>query len=265
MRFKITTNIVGHSKILPLNYQYPLSAAIYKILALADEEYASFLHNKGYSKVGSLKTFKLFTFSDINAPFKIQGDRMILLTSQAELVVSFHLPEAAENFIKGLFELQQIKIADKKSGVFFIVKSVEAISNGIASNKIQEIILQPISPIICGSKNERSHYDYLSPEHKDFVPQLMYNWKEKYKTLNSTEQADIALADTTIEVIFYRNPPKSRLITIKADTPAETKIRGFSNFRLKVQGNQSALELLVNSGVGIYNSLGMGSVSLAAM
>jgi hypothetical protein len=33
------------------------------------------------------------------------------MTSQAELLVSFHLPEAATHFIKGLFLDQQIEIA----------------------------------------------------------------------------------------------------------------------------------------------------------
>lgn len=33
---------------VPINYQYPLSVAIYKILQKASPDYAEFLHNRGY-------------------------------------------------------------------------------------------------------------------------------------------------------------------------------------------------------------------------
>ena len=106
--------------IIPINYQYPLSSAIYKILAKGDTEYAAFLHEKGYKK-----GLKLFSFSQLNVPFKIQGDRLRLLSNEVEFQVSFHIPEAMENFVKGLFQSETIDIADKKSKVSFKVKSVE--------------------------------------------------------------------------------------------------------------------------------------------
>src|SRR5438552_18978688 len=90
---------VGSSNELTLNYQYPLSSAIYKIIQRADDRFSAFLHDVGYGN--KHQRFKLFTFSDISTPFKIAGDRMRLLTSSAELTICFHVPVAAENFIKG--------------------------------------------------------------------------------------------------------------------------------------------------------------------
>ncbi len=52
---------------LPLNYQYPLSAWIYKVLARGDRGFAEFLHEQGY-KMENQKTFKLFTFSNLRFP-----------------------------------------------------------------------------------------------------------------------------------------------------------------------------------------------------
>jgi CRISPR-associated endoribonuclease Cas6 len=75
-------------KCLPFNYQYPLSAAIYKIIQRADEAYAAFLHNEGYQRQG--KSFKLFTFSSIQTPFVPKGDRMILQTTVASRNVYFY-------------------------------------------------------------------------------------------------------------------------------------------------------------------------------
>jgi len=262
MHFLLKLSTSRAQQQLPLNYQYPVSAVIYRILQQADSAYAGFLHDAGYKQKDSMKTFKLFTFSDLKTPFRIIGDRLQLLTRQVELIVSFHLPQAAENFIKGIFLNQQIEIGDKRSRVIFLVDQVEALPLLLTNDDVQEVILQPLSAVVAGIKNEKGHYTFLSPDHPDFVPQLIYNWKEKYATVYGAEQVAIAFADTAMEVIFYTNPPKSRLITIKADTPAETKIRGFVNFGLKVRGEREALELLLNAGVGVYNSLGMGGVEV---
>lgn len=65
-----------------------------------------------------------------------------------------------------------------------------------------------------------------------------------------------------MEVIPAKQPFKSRLITIKADTPEQTKIRGWMNFTLKVTAERRFVELLLNAGVGVYNSMGSGCVGV---
>jgi CRISPR-associated endoribonuclease Cas6 len=92
MRFQLTLIPDSSSGIIPVNYQYPVSAAIYKLIAQADERYARFLHNKGY-QLSSGKSFKLFSFSDLRVPFQIKGDRLLLNGTPATLV-GFHVEEA---------------------------------------------------------------------------------------------------------------------------------------------------------------------------
>jgi CRISPR-associated endoribonuclease Cas6 len=69
MRFKLTLKVNREvfGDILPLSYQYELSAAIYKILSKADAEYATWLHNNGF-ELNPQKKFKLFTFSRLRIP-----------------------------------------------------------------------------------------------------------------------------------------------------------------------------------------------------
>lgn len=38
------------SIVIPVNYQYPLSSAIYSIISKGDATYADFLHENGYGK-----------------------------------------------------------------------------------------------------------------------------------------------------------------------------------------------------------------------
>jgi len=260
MTFDITLSPDALPARIPINYSYCLSAAIYKILARADVEYAAFLHDHGYHAEHSLKAFKLFTFSDISVLFRIKGDRLLLLKNEVRFRVAFHLPDAAASFIKGLFMNQRLSIGDKKSQADFNVQHVALAGSPLGAEPVREVLLRPLSPVVAGVKNERGHYDFLAPTDERFITRLMGNWRAKYAALY--DDTETAFKDAAMSVVRYPNPPKSRLITIKADTPEETKIRGFMNFRLKVRGRKEALELLLNAGCGLYNAMGCGCVSV---
>lgn len=260
MKLKLILSTIKSDKTIPVNYQYPLASAIYKILQNADAEYSAFLHETGYGK-----GFKLFTFSDIKCPFKLDGDRLLLLSNKIELIVCFHLPKAAETFIKGLFMSQQIDIADRKSKTSFTVEQVESLSSPLdpfQKDEEIEILLRPLSPIVCGLKNETRNYTFLSPTDDRYEEMLFVNWDEKCKAVFENEEAEQIMESAFIQVFLLKNPPKSRLVTIKANTDAETKIRGFNNFEINVKGKKEAVELLLNSGVGLYNAQGMGCVEV---
>ncbi|RQP11206.1 MAG: CRISPR-associated endoribonuclease Cas6 [Chryseobacterium sp.] len=256
MTLKITLSSNSSSRLIPINYAYPLSAAVYKILQKGDVEYAEFLHEKGYGK-----GFKFFTFSQLNVPFKIVDDRLKLLTDEVDFSISFHLPQAAESFVKGLFQSERIEIADKKSKVSFTVKSVESLGNPLmpqSENEIVNLELKPMSPVVAGIQNERGHYDFLAPDDPRFASALIYNWRSKIAACYDDRIADSALL--MLEIIPKKYAFKSRLMTIKADTPQETKIRGWMNFGLEVTAERRFVELLMNAGVGVYNSMGCGMV-----
>ena len=241
-------------KTIPVNYQYPLSAAIYRILSKGDSGYAAFLHEKGYGK-----GFKLFTFSQLQFPFQITGDRLTVLGNEIHFQISFHLPQAMESFVKGLFMSEQIEIADKKSRGRFRVTSVESLPNPLQAYRENEIVsvqVKPISPMVVGIQNENGHYHFLSPSDAQFTESIIYNWRSKIEACYDPATAAGALL--MMELIPMKLPFKSRLITIKASTPQETKIRGWLNFELKITGEKKFVEILLNAGAGVYNSMGCG-------
>lgn len=257
MRFRLNLQ-TNRGSLLPFNYQYPLSSAIYKIIQRADKEFAAFLHNKGYGQ--GHKSFKLFTFSDIRTPFVRRGDRMQLTTGEAELTVCFYLPLAAENFIKGLFMHQQLEIADRMSKVVLTVIGVENLS--ITTLTDGTFVLQPLSPIVVGRKNDRGHYDYRSPEDADFAECLYHNWVEKCAAVGLPVAVGDEEPEVSIKVLFFNHPPQQRLITIKGGTKAETKIRGYTKFKLAVNAPVEMIELALGAGLGLHNALGMGCVNV---
>ncbi len=265
MRLLLTLQAQEARPVIPINYQYPLSAAIYKILDRADGVYAAFLHDTGYSKRDSAKRFKLFTFSDLRVPFAPpKNDRLYLKGREAKLTVCFQVPEAAENFVKGLFLHQELDIADKVSKATFIISQVEAMDNGLPAGPHPTVWLQPISPVVTGRKNERGHYDFRSPLDEDFTACLRYNWVEKYLAACPDASATAQeLSDSlAIEVALLASPPQERRPIIKAGTPEETKIRGYMRFRLKVTGPREVIEVGLNAGVSLYGSQGMGGVEM---
>lgn len=260
----LTLNTSDNNPVLPVNYQYPLSAVIYKIIERADAQYAQFLHGQGYG--AEHKRFKLFTFSDLKIPFTIRQDRLLLTGREAKLIICFHIPEAMENFVKGLFAHQQLEIADIKSRVQFTVSQVEMLPvlNGMYSNDEEVTVqLQPLSPVVAGIKNSKGHYDYLSPEDPAFKKAIVYNWKEKYAALYGQAAAENVFSKLQIEVTQAHNT-RSRLITIKANTEQQTRIRGFTHFKLNVQAPKLAIELAMGAGLGLYNSQGMGCVGVVS-
>jgi len=265
MRLELTlTPCAGHS-LLPVNYQYPLSAAIYKIIQQADEKYSEFLHDQGY-RLFNGKSFKLFSFSDLRVPFRIQGDRLHINGSLASLIISFHINEAATNFIRGLFINQQVDIADKISRTKFSITNIHLLPDPIASvhHTEPEVVLQSLSPLVVGRKNSKGNYDFLNPADPDFNEWFIHNWIEKYNAINGNTTADLDTIKNRIgiKLLTPKQEIKSRLITIKAFTPEQTQIRGFTKFRMKVKAPKPLLELAMGAGMGLYNAMGMGCVEI---
>lgn len=261
MRFNIKLEAKGPSVEIPINYQYPLSAAIYRILSKGNAEYAKFLHEEGYGK-----GYKFFTFSDLKGSFKVRGDRMKLLDNMISLQVHFHLPEASRTFIEGLFRSEKIVIADRKSKAQFSVQSITAQDNPLKEvppNEIISVITKPISPVVIGEKQDTGHYTFLDPDGEVFITHLINSWRSKIAANYNDDIAEEAVL--LAEVEKYKNPWRSRLITIKANTKQETKIRGFLNFKLKLTAERQFIELVLNAGMGLYSAQGMGCLEVVSL
>lgn len=242
---------------VPINYQYPLSAAIYRILAKGDTEYARFLHETGYGK-----GYKFFTFSDLSLRYKRVDDRLFLTHPIVSVVVCFHLPEASQTFVQGLFRSEEIVIADKKSKAVFNVQSVVALESplkDLSENQVAQITVRPSSALVTGSKNDEGNYEFYAPDHPDFAESLLYSWRNKI--IACWDEDTASEATLIVEAAPYENPFRSRLITIKDNSPTErTRIRGFLNFKLRLTAERRFLDLAFNAGMGLYSAQGMGCV-----
>ena len=251
MRFKITfkVNKSAYGDSIPISYQYELSAWIYNIIAKSDSLYATWLHNNGFSNLN--KRFKLFTYSSLAPQCKVIGDRMIVQDTMS-LFLSFLPEKSTEEFIKGVFTDNTFVLGDKKSKVQFHVENIEVLP--YPTFKAHHHIFQTLSPVTVSTKRNDGSIEYVSPENESYGSMLINNLREKYQAFYGKP-----FSGEELFIFELLSLPKSRLITIKANTPAMTKVKGFL-YQFKLEADESLMSIMYEAGLGEKNSVGFGMV-----
>jgi len=260
MRIKIEFKLSGKRQVLPLNYQYPLSAWVYKVLARGDVNFAEFLHEQGF-RMENQKTFKLFTFSNLQFPTNtfrvIQGtDRMEIFTDKAKLVLAFQIPVTAEKFVTGLFCDQRAEIGDRISKIEMEVGTIEVLK---LPELTEKLVIRTLSPIVVSQKTETDKQEqYLKPGDRDYEALFFKNLTDKHNAYNrhiSVEAEDFSTANLQFRCLTEN--PKSQLQLIKAFTNAPTKVRGY-RFDFEITAPPALIKTGFDSGFGAMNALGFG-------
>jgi CRISPR-associated endoribonuclease Cas6 len=254
MRFKITLNRTGRQRMLPMDYQYYLSAWIYKVIGKADLEFSNFLHAEGYTS--GYKQFKHFNYSPLNFGKPTLWKEKTLFeihTDQIFLSVSFHLPEAAERFMVGLFNNQQVYVGDHFNGLDLVVSQVERLREPKLTNTMS---YRAISPVIVSRKEEDAKYvKYLSIMDSYYSEVIQRNLKSKFESIPSAGY----WPEFPLFQISLPEKAKSKLVTIKPNTPEQSKVRGFV-FDFSLTCPIEIHQLILATGIGEKNSMGFGWV-----
>lgn len=254
MRFELNLLVNKNERgtLLPINYQYELSAWIYKVLNEGDPIFSEWLHFKGYKS--KEKPFKLFTFSNLIIPiYQISGNRINILSNSVKLIISFLPDEAISPFITGLFKERRAIIGDKFSQVAFEVSEI------ISLPKIEireRMTFKTLSPIFVDEEDPIQGYPkHIAPDAENYSQLIHSNLLEKYRAFNNREVVD-NYPETKIRII---GQPRSKLIEIKSGTPQMTKIRAY-NFTFEITGSQELIEIGYYGGFGRLGSQGFGCV-----
>lgn len=263
MRFKIQMTVVGREREIPINYQYEMMSAIYSILSKADGDYARMLHDEGY--VSDVKRFKLFCFSNLIVPnrgivkrkvAREERTYLIVKSDQVNWYISFALPEGMQKFVQGLFVDQQMRIADSERGVTFRITEVQLVPDPELSNA--PIACETLSPILISKKVEgRTTVTYLQPGDEGYEAALLTGLLERYKVLNGKDYEGERYCRLTV----VGKAPQSKLITIKADTEQQTKVRGF-NYNFNIELPHELFIIAYNSGLGEKCGMGFGMIKI---
>ncbi len=259
MEIQLTLECLKYPAILPLNYQYELSAWVYRVMEQADILYAHFLHEKGYK--ADRKTFKLFCFSPLRiAQYRLMGDRMSILSPEVGLSIRFCAYDMVEEFVEGLFEKQAFWIGDRKSRIHLRVKSICAAPLQLPhpSSDPLRVRVRMQTPLVVSRKRPDQRLDeYLSPDDPDFGPLLVENLLAKYRAFSQKTPSEHWPASEIRFRFCPERTPRSKLITIKSGTPQETRVRGWlMDFEITAPRELIAIGML--AGWGRANSQGFG-------
>ncbi len=256
MQFTLTLQTTSPQPVLPINYQYELSAWIYSVIEHADTAYAAFLHQQGYQT--GRKSFKMFSFGNLYVPkFEVRGDRLHILSREVQLPIGFYVDRTAEEFIRGLFATKTFRIGDRQSQATFVVNLIEMKTLPPLRGDVPTR-LRTRSPLVIAQKGADGGPDqYLPPDDPAFGPLLLANLMEKYRAATGQEALP---PDWQPETWVYRpvgTPPRSRLVTMKAHTKAETRVRGYL-FDFELVAPPALLEVGLLAGFGRHNAGGFG-------
>ena len=273
MRFKLHLKPVRDGQKLIFNYQYPLQAWLYGLIAQADEDYANFLHNRGYEVPNSRKTFKHFTFSSLQItnvkPIR-KGDTYIQLRSDdITLIVSFLMDKAAEDFIVGLFQHQAMSIYNRELRADFVVERVETLElphfSNLESNKTV-MAFKTISPMVIAEKVDDKD-QYLSPTDEKFTRYFALNLYDRYSSLQGgmSMKMDAFSAQNIVKFRLLSDPDriKKRGFTVKeGKVNTETKVIGYYNFSFEITAPAEMIEVGFLGGFGKECAMGCGATEV---
>jgi len=251
---------------IPINYQYPLSAAIYKILNRASPEYADFLHRQGYlSPTG--KPMKLFTFSKIWCPTMKMNGATLCMDWQSACTLQIASPmleDFVQNFVIGLFQQQEIEIGGPGCVGRFTITQVETVAEPDFLSKMK---FKCLSAITVSAKHEHKGKEttyYIRPDDPQLSEAIRKNLAQKFQTIYQRPPDDDQLLFSLDEDYIQRKGGYnkiSKLITIKEGDTAETQIKSFiAPFVL--QGSVELMRAAYECGIGEKNSQGFGIVEV---
>jgi CRISPR-associated endoribonuclease Cas6 len=264
MRLKLTLST--QDKILPLNYNYFLSSAIYKLLRFGSEEFADFLHDKGFQLNG--KQYKLFTFA-LRFNRMLNNSKVIhLLSKKVTLYISSPLiDDFIQNFIIGTVEHQSFEISDGINKCKFSIQQVET----IAQPEFKEInFFKMLSPMVLSTveKDEnKTHQHYLRYDNsiEEINRVFNQNLKNKFKLIYGNDYSDddlILVWDK--DYIDKRLKEKKRLTKkISIMKNHEHPIEIIANeIPFTLSGNSELIKVGYECGFGEKNPTGFGMVEL---
>lgn len=237
---------------MPINYQYPLQAAIYHTLAQSDIEFSTWLHENGYQQDG--KRFKFFTFSNLIVPhygINKERERLIVKSDVVTLYISFLPEKSTQQFIQGLFQQQTIQVADYLSGVQFIVREIQVMP---PLEYHPSMTFNTLSPVCISLRNEKGHMDYLAPTDPRYELGILTGLLARYNIIHGHPFSSAPYCHLQL-----LNEPKSALVRIKAGTPNETRVRGY-RYQFKIDLPEELMQIAYESGLGEKGSMGFGMI-----
>ena len=264
MRIKLTMRTNGAVQRIPINYNYPLAARIYRILSESSPEYSRFLHDRGYNGADG-KRRKLFTFSRLNIRPKPGLGREVLVIPpdrRVELIIASAMEDDfMQHFIIGLFQKQRFEIANHRTRGVLHVEQVEALAPPEFTSPMTFRALSPIVLTVSVERDGRRQPHYLRPLEEGLAEAVRNSLLKKYETIAGRPPQDDRLEFRIDEDYIRRRGPERAmtLVRLREGQPEQTNVKGFlAPFTLS--GSVDLMRTAWEAGIGDKCSMGFGCV-----
>ena len=275
VRIRLTFRLQDkRQNIIPINYQYAVSAWIYKMLHSGNPEFSDWLHNRGYTLYN--KKFKLFCFSELQFGKKgghfQKPDRLRISSDTFDLVVSMAVPKAANYFVQGLFSEQGLVLGDRFSQVPLYLSSVETLLpldfSAASSNSNSSFRFRTLSPICVSTpelRNGKSMPQYLEPSDANFERILLANLQNKFTAFQNSFEVGNKIFEWKDRNMAFRLEKvlQRRLVHLPRKGMRPIKVRGYL-MDFELDAPVELLEFGYFAGFGEKNAgLGFGCVEVS--
>lgn len=225
--------------VIPIAYNYYVQSLIYNLIS--NEEYADFLHNKGYRAFN--RKFKLFSFSKIEGDFIFDKESKMLTYFKKEIKITITSPN--EDFIK--YILETLFLCDE----LLLCKNRLKVQNVKIKEDIHikdNLKVYTLSPIVVSSTLASGQTVYYSPLDHCFSERIKQNILKKYSAFKGKEEENI---NFNVKLI-NRNKVRKRVSKYKG-----IMINGYM-CELELSGDVEILKFAYDACLGEKNSQGFG-------
>lgn len=228
----------------PIQYNHMLQGFIYNHIS---EELADFLHDKGFQDKEGGRTFKLFTFSRLNAG-RFQIDRVKKTITFSESL-SLTISSPWEEFMRQFAETMVVKGLVQLGSYQLLVSSIKVHLKPEITDRLMIKMLSPITVYSTVTKGDGGKLTYYyHPSEKDFRRLVVENLFKKYRAFHQAEPSCNEFTLTPLRV----GTKDERIIIFN-----DTVIKGWMG-KYQLDAPSSLIEFAYDAGLGSRNSQGFG-------
>ena len=255
MRFKLILSVKAESfgNILPVSYQYELSAAVYRRFRENMEPYLHWLSSNGFPPVDDCRN-RLFSFSNLYIPrIKVENDRLYILVKKIQMWISFLPGRGTRELVEKLFLGTTFVLGDKLSRVELTVDEIVECPVPEFGRETEYLALSPI--VFMMARSNRS-MEYIGPENPDYADCFHRTVLEKYEKIFG--RPFDGNSDFSFQLL---SEPKRKGIFMMRFTPEESKVIGYM-YKFRLSMDPILHRILYDTGAGEKVNLGFGCVEI---
>ena len=247
MRVRLTLSALRREAELPLDYQYAVASLLYAALGRDSEEFATRLHDEGFSADG--RTFRLFTFSRLETRrAEAAGDRLVLIDPTVSLHVSSPVTEFIEHLVAGLSRSGFLRLASAP----FRLESAELLPPPAFAPVMR---FRALSPVTESVDEGGRHARFLDPG-DDWSEVVRGNLLRKHQALYGKGPQDTRLRWEWDTQYLAEVRGRGRRTSVLAEISG-VKVRGWL-VPFTVRGSEELIRMGYEAGFGSRNSMGFG-------